>query len=428
MASDAADNPKHRVSKKPSTPQCPICDDPVRDTVGNRKGHDAIYCDGLCKEWIHRQCAGLSKATLSVLAKSSDAFYCPKCTIAKQASDINELKESISVLKKDVEGLKSLVMKNEYHSSAAATDRSPDHLYTSTGSSDSESGTPMHTRGRLYETERRGISSGPSRSEVTKKKNLILLGISEQECGSRRRTRLAKDYQSVSSVCKFLLPPDNLGAPSVTSALVGCRRLGKFDSSRKTPRPLLANFSNSLTPSQILTTKSTLATDPRYKGVTIKPDLSHEKRKEEQLLLKERRRLLESGIAKNMIRIRRGKIIVDSKLHGSIIDGELKLASRCSTPSAQLYDYAVDDATKSKSDARFSVSHTSSTDDLESHQLVVDAEAELDVTITGDEDNNGPSGLNDDEVTNTAVSEQHESEITVPIVESTSTQKGNSPF
>ena len=56
-----------------------------------KKGHDSIFCDGSCQDWIHSQCAGLSKASFTHYSKSNDPFFCPKCTIKNQSDDIATL-------------------------------------------------------------------------------------------------------------------------------------------------------------------------------------------------------------------------------------------------------------------------------------------------------------------------------------------------
>ena len=41
---------------------CPICSEAIEDVSAKKKGHDAIFCDGDCQDWLHRHCSGLSKA------------------------------------------------------------------------------------------------------------------------------------------------------------------------------------------------------------------------------------------------------------------------------------------------------------------------------------------------------------------------------
>ena len=43
---------------------CPISDDVIKDSSLKTKGHDSMFCDGVCNTWLHRGCAGLSKPVL----------------------------------------------------------------------------------------------------------------------------------------------------------------------------------------------------------------------------------------------------------------------------------------------------------------------------------------------------------------------------
>ena len=68
-------------------------------------------------------------------------------------------------------------------------------------------------------------------------------------------------------------------------------RLGKFKPGTKKPRPLLVKFLRSADTANILRNKAQLSS-PIY----IKPDLTHEERIQESMLLKERRSLIDKGV------------------------------------------------------------------------------------------------------------------------------------
>ena len=57
---------------------------------------------------------------------------------------------------------------------------------------------------------------------------------------------------------------------------------------------------------------------------TIKPDMSRE-RVREHALLKERWRLIQSGVHRNNIKINDDRLFVGKKLHGSVIDNTFQL-------------------------------------------------------------------------------------------------------
>ena len=57
-----------------------------------------------------------------------------------------------------------------------------------------------------------------------------------------------------------------------------------------------------------------------YRGtpVVIKPDMSLKERKSESMLLKERWSLIQSGVPREVIKIRGSRLLVRNKLHGQV--------------------------------------------------------------------------------------------------------------
>ena len=92
------------VSKHQKKFVCPICDNCIND-----KKDDSVYCDGRCASWLHRRCAGLTKAGLDQLDGTSDEFYCLYCTVAMQQREIANLKAIISDLSSKVVTLENKV-------------------------------------------------------------------------------------------------------------------------------------------------------------------------------------------------------------------------------------------------------------------------------------------------------------------------------
>ena len=58
----------------------------------------AIFCDGTCKQWIHRQCASLTVDAYTKAGKSPHPFYCLHCTVSNQKQVIDLLKEQVKSL------------------------------------------------------------------------------------------------------------------------------------------------------------------------------------------------------------------------------------------------------------------------------------------------------------------------------------------
>ena len=89
--------------------------------------------------------------------------------------------------------------------------------------------------------------------------------------------------------------------------------MGKYkdDSSR----PLLLKLHRSIDVNIILSGRKSLSSRP---DIVIKPDLSPSERKVEQLLLKERRSLINSGVSRGDIKLRGSSLYVKNKKYGSV--------------------------------------------------------------------------------------------------------------
>ena len=87
---------------------CPICTEIIIENTNEVDGHDAIFCEGTCNSWLHRQCAGLSKSLFQSLAKPEKSYHCPHCRLASYESVVDNMKSIISSL----ERVKTLETKN----------------------------------------------------------------------------------------------------------------------------------------------------------------------------------------------------------------------------------------------------------------------------------------------------------------------------
>ena len=75
-------------------------------TIGLKKGHESVFCDRVCQEWLHRQCAGLSKIAFQGILTCGNLFYCPHCVITRQSKEISDLRGSVQALSRDFKALK----------------------------------------------------------------------------------------------------------------------------------------------------------------------------------------------------------------------------------------------------------------------------------------------------------------------------------
>ena len=159
---------------------CPICLELIVDATPKTPGQDAVYCDGLCQTWIHRQCAGLSKPAFNQISQptNNNPFFCPNCRLDQQAKEINSLKSIISSLTSEVANLKrSSPLGNHLTYSKA----------TSTGVSTPSSDAPSSTSPSTHSTHSHSTPGphnkqpGPVITAEDRKYNIVVYGIEECE-------------------------------------------------------------------------------------------------------------------------------------------------------------------------------------------------------------------------------------------------------
>lgn len=86
-ASETASQKRHRKISKQQV-VCPICEE--------RLDGDVIFCSGVCKDLLHRRCAGLSKKAFQLV---EEPFFCPHCRLHNQDRDLTILKSTVESIK-----------------------------------------------------------------------------------------------------------------------------------------------------------------------------------------------------------------------------------------------------------------------------------------------------------------------------------------
>ena len=105
-----------------------------------------------------------------------------------------------------------------------------------------------------------------------------------------------------------------------------CLSLGKYKESAKRPRPILVKLTRAIDVISLLSNRSSLP-----KNISIKPDMSQAERTIESLLMKERWRLIQTGIDRKSIKIQAANIYVNNKLHGKVCISSFTLSSELSS-------------------------------------------------------------------------------------------------
>ena len=265
--------------------KCSICNKIIIDQSASHHGEDAILCEGLCNGWMHRHCAGLSVPQFAQISCNKDSFLCIYCTLIKQASEINELKQKVQSLSSDM---------------AKSSAKTPDHQSTES---------PLASNPTV---KHKSPPVNPSQHPTTqfqndRKFNLVIYGIAELPPGTSRHERVTKDTEEVTNIFEKITPSFS------GSTLRDCHRLGHYKRDHSRPRPILAKLNRVLDVANILSNNSSYPST-----ISIKPDLSPEERSCESKLLAERWHLIQSGVDRKSIKIRRPSIYVNGKLHGKV--------------------------------------------------------------------------------------------------------------
>ena len=104
---------------KQSSIICPVYDEPIIDGSEKAPDHDSIECEGLCKAWLHRGCAGLSKQAFQVATTSPDPFMCHHCRLVEQVADLTSLKSSVRDPADELSSLKATIVSLQANANAS---------------------------------------------------------------------------------------------------------------------------------------------------------------------------------------------------------------------------------------------------------------------------------------------------------------------
>ena len=189
-------------ASKDSQSLCSVCEKPIND-----KTEDSIFCEGICKGWMYRTCAGLSKTAFNAVSESDDDFFCHYCSSKCLRDEIKALKRKVSSLEASLRLYSTIPLAQ------------PSSAETETGSPRSYSSVVQ---------SKRQISRNPiDKVYESKKFSIVVYGIKECSEGSPRLTRSDNDVKEITEIIHTIDP--ELSSQSVCD----CTRLGKY-STKKT--------------------------------------------------------------------------------------------------------------------------------------------------------------------------------------------------
>lgn len=299
---------KKTQSSSQSKELCCVCCQPIV------QGKDeSLFCGGECQQRVHRYCAGVSAQVYKGIMEKGTSFLCYSCCLQKNRKDIVDLKNVVESLKGETAELRSAMSAQpRAQQSASSVPATSSQLSTST--------TPASIDGSA--SQRSSTANVDIRSQE-RKFNVVLYGVDEIPRGSLKSTRLGEDLNKATSVLSGVDQSIN------SSSIKDIYRLGRYSTENKKPRPLLVKFIPFTDASRVLSKRRS----PQGSTVVIKPDMSPQERKCESVLLKERWQLIQSGVPREVIKIRGSRLHVRNKLYGQVIKTSVDLLFSCHNSS-----------------------------------------------------------------------------------------------
>ena len=300
----AQHSPPDRSGKKSKADEtnCLVCEKVILEPNEETDGHEALFCEGDCQGWIHRQCAGITRVGYDKLGESAIPFLCNYCTLVKYHNEIDMLKGTINSLSAKV---------SELMDASQPTPQLPQTMETEPPVIPSAAGKRATDKLSTPNT----VNSNKS-SNTDRKFNIVVYNIKESPQGTVRLARIKNDTAEVSRVFS------SLDSQVISASIRDCFRLGNFVSNSKRPRKLLVKLNRSADVMSLLSLRTSLPDN-----VVFKSDLSPQEQNINSLLLKERWSLIQSGVQRKSIKLRADTILVNGKLHGKVSNGMMKLIS-----------------------------------------------------------------------------------------------------
>ena len=248
------------------------------------------------------------------------------CYRSKKEYQIDALISTVESLKAEIQSLKAAscptVPMTESYSAAVRRDRSS----SPAGSTD-----PVQAAKNTPRRSRLGERFPNVLASSERKFNVVLYGVDECPSGLSKLSRFESDLSNaitvLSSIYKAIEP----------KSVKDCYRLRKFSPSNSRPRPILVKFIRVSDATSIRSKRSGL-TRPHV----VKPDMPPEQRERDSVLMRERWRLIQSGVHRSNIKIKYDRLFVGKKLHGTIVDNTFHLVQneQCTQQKQREADYS----------------------------------------------------------------------------------------
>ena len=135
-------------------------------------------------------------------------------------------------------------------------------------------------------------------------------GVAESPSSTSYLGRLNADNDAVSATLSALA--SSIEHPPFL--IRDCRRLGRYQPDSPKQRPLLVTMNSTVEVSTVLSSCHKLSA-----SISIRPDLTQSERQERGILLRERRRLIDAGVSRD-IKLKRSELYVSGTLTGRVVN------------------------------------------------------------------------------------------------------------
>uniref|UniRef100_A0A1X7SPN5 Uncharacterized protein n=1 Tax=Amphimedon queenslandica TaxID=400682 RepID=A0A1X7SPN5_AMPQE len=174
-------------------------------------------------------------------------------------------------------------------------------------------------------------------------------GIEESPVGTSRIARINSDINAASAILSDLSTD---GIPPVCAR--DCRRLGRYRQDAPSPRSLLVTLNSTIEVSNVLSKCQRL---PSH--VSIRPDLSVSARKVRHIYLQERRKLIDAGLERKYIKLKKSGLYVSDQLFGTVTNNVFVVHKSLGELAPQLSQLLYNNNAQSSQSPDNSLSNTS---------------------------------------------------------------------
>ena len=290
-------SPPNKKSKDKASGENELC-----ITCSKQVKERGIECE-CCFKWEHQDCAGISDDEYTIISDPSPniMFFCTVCRPkvglalkffneieAKQRSldeKMNQLEmrlNSVVSSNEKVNQLEQMVNSVVSSINMSTITQEPDKLISTDNVNASNSIVAAVSHNAAQSTAAPPLAPPmPPPSVSDKRYNVVVFGLSESPPDTPRPERQKQDLS------KLLEVLSSIDSSLTNASIQDFHRLGKFKPNSR-PRPLLVKFLRTFEASLVLSKKESLSFP-----LSIKRDMSLEERTVENLLLKERRNLID---------------------------------------------------------------------------------------------------------------------------------------